>query len=197
MGRLLVFAACLCLATELVAQGAPVAPIQGSLAPVFVTDSPDASVTPDEHSLTGGQILGIGSSGPRHSFFLPSLRVSETLESNPLLLSSNDGSYRGFTSAGGNVQWTQYMGRDAELRYSGTLRYDAIASIQGYSPFTNEHAVAIEKNLRFRNWNLLIDDQAQYSQGSDFGAAGMEGMGGMSHSVQSAHPAINGNQPAT
>jgi hypothetical protein len=69
------------------------------------------------------------------------------------------------------------MGRDAELRYSGTMRYDARARLQGYSQFTNEHSVAIEKVLRTRNWNLLLDDQAQYSQGSDFGAAGMEGMG--------------------
>ena len=38
-------------------------------------------------------------------------------------------------------------------------------------------ALRLEKNIRFRTWNLLLDDQAQYSQGSNFGAAGMEGMG--------------------
>jgi hypothetical protein len=134
-------------------------------------------MTPDEHSPSGGQILGIGSWGTRHSYLIPSLRISESLDSNPLLLSSNDGSYRGFTSAGGNVQWMQYMGRDAELSYSGTLRYDARARIEGYSQFTNEHSLAVAKTIRFRNWSLLLDDQAQYSQGSDFGAAGMEGMG--------------------
>ena len=127
LGKLLVLAACVCLATELVAQGAPVPPIQESLAPVFVTDSPETPVTPDEHALSGGQILGIGSSGPRHSSLTPSLSVSETLDSNPLLLSTNDGSYRGFTSVGGNVQWTQYMGRDAELQLfrDASLRYQS------------------------------------------------------------------------
>ena len=124
LGKLLALAACVCLATELVAQSAPVPPIQGSLAPVFITDSLETPVTPDEHPLTGGQVLGIGSWGPRHSFLTPSLSVSEMLDSNPLLLSSNDGSYQGFTSVGGNIQWTQYMGRNAELLYSGTLRYD-------------------------------------------------------------------------
>ena len=177
LGKLLIFAACVCLATELIGQGAPVPPIQESLAPVFVTDSPETPVTPDEHALSGGKILGIGSVGPRHSSLTPSLSLSETLDSNPLLLSSNDGSYRGFTSVGGNVQWTQYMGKDAELCYSGALRYDSRARLQGYSQFTNEHSVALEKNIRLRTWNLLLDDQAQYSQGSNFGAAGMEGMG--------------------
>ncbi len=185
MGRLLVLAACVCLATELVAQGAPVPPIQGTLAPVFITDSVETPVTPDEHPLTGGQVLGIGTWGPRHSSLTPSLSASEMLDSNPLLLSSNDGSYRGFTSLGGNLQWTQYMGRNAELFYSGTLLYDTRARIQGYSQFTSQHLLTIEKNIRSKTWNLLLDDQVQYSQGSSFGESGMEGTGLTSNPLQS------------
>lgn len=183
LGKLLVLAACTCLATQLVAQSAPVPPIQGSLAPVFVTDSTETPVTPDDHSLSGAQVLGIGTWGPRHSFLVPSLRLSEMLDSNPLLLSSNNGSYRGFTSAGADLQWIQYLGRDAAIRYSGAFRYDARARLQGYSQFTNAHSFAAEKSIRFRNWNLLFEDQAQYSQGSDFGAAGMEGMGLMTDQI--------------
>ena len=58
-------------------------------------------------------------------------------------------------------------------------RYATIrrARIQGYSQFTNQHVVTIEKNIRSKTWNLLLDDQVQYSQGSSFGQSGMEGMG--------------------
>jgi len=185
MGRLLVLAACACFATELVAQGAPAPPIQGTLAPVFITDSPETPVTPDERPPSGGRVLGIGSWGSKHSFLTPSLSLSETLDSNPLLVGSNDGSYRGFTSVGGNVRWTQYMGRDADLFYSGTLRCDTRARLEGYSQFTNQQSVMIEKTIEFRNWNLLFDDQAQYSQGSSFGQSGMEGLGLMNTQITS------------
>ena len=176
LGRLLVLAGCVCIATALVAQSAPVSPVQGYVAPTFVTEPPETPVTPDEHPLTGGQTLGIGSWGPRHSFLIPSLRLSETLDSNPLLLTPNNGGYRGFTNFGGGVQWMQYLGRDAEIRYAGALRYDTMARLQGYSPFVNAHSAAISKVVPFRTWNLLIDDEVQYSDGSDFGAAGLEGL---------------------
>ena len=177
--RLLVLGGCVFIAMELASQNAPVPPVQGPLPPVLVTDEQETPVIPDEHPLTGGQVLGVGTSGAKHSFIIPSLRLAETLDSNPLLLSSNDGSYRGFTAVGGSVQWMQYVGRDTEIRYSGALRYDSRAELQGYSQFTNVEHVAISRSMRFRNWSLLIDDEAEYSQGSSFGAAGMEGMGGM------------------
>lgn len=178
-GSLLVLAVCMCLAAALAAQTATVSPLQVSISPMLVTRAPDTPVTPDEHPLSGGQILGIGSWGPKHSFLKPSLRLSQTVDSNPPLLSSNDGSYRGFTNVGGNVQWMQYVGRDAEIRYSGALRYDTLARLQGYSQFTNAHSIATSKSIRLRTWNLLIDDEVQYSQNSTFGAAGMEGMDSM------------------
>ena len=172
----LVLAICVCISIGMAAQSAPVPPIQGLLAPVLVTQPPETPVTPDEHPLSGGQILGIGSWGPRHSFFTPSLRLSETLDSNPLLQTPSDGGYRGFSNVGGGVQWMQYLGRDAEIRYAGALRYDTMARLQGYSPFINAHSAAISKVIPFRTWSLLIDDEAHYSDGSNFGAAGLEGM---------------------
>ena len=176
LARHLVLAVCVCISTGVAAQSTPVPPIQGFLAPVLVTEPPETPVIPDEHPLSGGQILGIGSWGPRHSFFTPSLRLSETLDSNPLLQTPSDGGYRGFTNVGGGVQLMQYLGRDAEIRYAGALRYDTMARLQGYSPFINAHSAAISKVIPFRTWNLLIDDEAQYSDGSNFGAAGLEGM---------------------
>jgi hypothetical protein len=144
---------------------------------VLATEAQETTVTPDEHLLSGGQVLGIGLSGSRHSFLLPSLRVSETLDSNPLLLSTNNGSYRGFADFGGSLRWIQYFGRDAGLSYSGAVRYDSRARVQGYDQFTNAHSAAIDRIIRFNSWNLLVVDAVQYSQGSSFGASGMEGMG--------------------
>lgn len=189
--RVLILAVCMCATTKLISQGVPVPPLQGNLPPVLVTDQQSTTVTPDEHPLSGGQTLGLGATETRRSTLTPSLRISETLDSNPLLLSSNDGSYRGFTDFGAGVQWIQYMGRDAELSYSGAVRYDARARLQGYDQFTNAHSGAIRKVMQFRTWSLLLADEAQYSQGSNFGAAGMEGLGLMPTEID-----LSGLQPA-
>jgi hypothetical protein len=158
-------------------QAAPVYPLQGPITPLMVTDPSVRTVTPDNHTLTGGQVPGIGSWGLKYSFFTPSLLASETLDSNPLLLSNDKGSYRGFTDFAAGLQWMQNLGRNSEIRYSGEMRYDSRARVDGYDQFANAHFAAFSTKIPFRTWNLLIDDEAQYSQGSNFGAAGMEGLG--------------------
>jgi len=177
LGRLSVMAACVGVAAGLAAQNAPAAPVQGYPSPVLATEPIELQVTPDEHPLSGGQVLGIGTWGARHSYVVPSIRVAETLDNNPSLLDPGNGAYRGFTDFGSSLQWRQYIGRDMEFRYSGAFRYDSKARVQGYDQFTNSHGVALSKIARIRNWTLLIDDEAAYSQGSDFGNVGMEGMG--------------------
>ncbi len=176
LGRLLVLASCVFAATGLAAQGAPVPALQGVPSPMFVTDLTDSPVTPDEHPLTGGQSLGIGSWGPKHSTLTPSLSVSETLDSNPLLLNSSSGGYKGFTNFGGGVQWTEYIGRDLEIRYVGALQYDTRARLQGYRQLTHSQSGIISRNIQFRTWNLQINDEVQYSLGSNFSASGMGSM---------------------
>jgi len=174
---LVLLAGCACATPELAAQDVPIAQPESPSSPVMITEPMQTPITPDEHPLSGVQTLGIGSWGLRHSVLTPSLRLVETLDSNPLLLSSNSGGYRGFSSVAGDVQWIQYIGRDAEIRYSGALRYDTIGSVEGYDRFTNTHTASISKNRRFRTWGLVIRDEAEYSQGSNFGASGMGGMG--------------------
>ena len=177
--RLLIFVGTLCIATLLTAQNAPVPPATSYLSPVLITEIPDSTVTADAHPLSGGQSLGIGSWGPSHSFLVPSLRVVETLDSNPLLLDSSSGGYKGFTDLVGNVQLLQNLGQSAELRYSGALRFDTIARVQGYSQFTNVHSAELAKSVRHKSLKFLLDDEFQYSQNSSLGAAGMEGLGAM------------------
>jgi hypothetical protein len=198
--RLLVLAGCVCIATGLAAQDAPVSPVQGSSpSPVWVTVAPETVVTPDDHPLTGGQTLGIGSLGPQRSLLKASVRAAETLESNPVLTSTSDDSYRGFTRLGGDLKWIQYIGQDTEIQFDGAFRYDTEASVAGYDQFANADSGAIKRIIRFRTWNLLIADQANYSQSSDFGAAGMEGLGlagtpGLQSSLTSLQPGLTPNQ---
>jgi hypothetical protein len=101
------------------------------------------------------------------------------LQSNPLLLSNANGSYKGFTSFGGDAQMVRYFGRDAEIRYAGNVRYDTYAALQGNDKFTNAHDFLISKRIVFRNWQLQFANETQYSQGSNFGFVGMEGLGGV------------------
>lgn len=158
---------------------APLAPIQDQLQPVMVTEPIQTQVTPDQNPLTGGQRVGFGSWGPRHSFIVPSVRFAETLESNPLLLSNANDSYRGFSSFGGDAQAVHYFGRDTEIRYVGSLRYDTYNELQGYNNFGSSNDFLIARDFVFRTWQLRFENETQYSNGSNFGAAGMEGMGGV------------------
>src|SRR5208282_1059470 len=142
---LLVLVGCVCIATGLAAQNAQASPGQGSSpSSVSVTEAPETVVTPDDHPLTGGQTLGIGSWGPQPSLLKSSVRVAETLESNPLLTNTGDVSYRGFTRLGGDVKWTQYIGQDTEIQFDGAFRYDTEASVAGYDQFANADSGAIK-----------------------------------------------------
>jgi hypothetical protein len=169
-------AVCLFAATVLFAQ-TPAPTIEGNLVPVWVTDQREVVITPDDHALTGGELAGIGSWENRQSYFDPSLRFVETLDSNPASLASNNGSYRGFSAFGASLRLLQYLGRDTKLLYSGAVRYDSRAAVQGYDQVTNTQNFAFGSALHMGKLTLRLADQVQYSQGSGFGLAGMEGMG--------------------
>ncbi|WP_026442105.1 hypothetical protein [Pseudacidobacterium ailaaui] len=138
-------------------------------------DEEPADMTPDDHPLTSGQVMGIGVRGPQHSFWVPDFRVAQILDSNPYMTPQSH--YRGYTSLNGDLQLIQYLGRDASIRYAGAVRFDTQAQIQGLQQFTNAHALSISKQFRSHAWDLLMDNETQYSQGANFGATGMEGLG--------------------
>jgi|GEM_PF-3280253 hypothetical protein len=142
--------------------------------------APDATdgvmaVTPDDRPLTGGRVIGTGSRGPRHSFFVPGFRVAQILDSNAEMVANSH--YRGFSSLNGDLQLIHYFGASTSIRYAGAVRYDTRAEVEGLQQFTNAHALSISHLNRFRTWDLLFDNETQYSQGSNFGATGMEGLG--------------------
>src|SRR5579884_3332725 len=92
------------IATALMAQeqGQPAAnpDDNGGEALQQTTDDQTPAFTPDDRPLTGGQVIGTGSRGPQHSFFVPGFRVSQIVDSNPDM--STDSHYRGFTSLNGD-----------------------------------------------------------------------------------------------
>jgi hypothetical protein len=135
----------------------------------------DMQITSDTHPLSGGLRSGLGSWGPRHSFTVPGFRLGQSLESNPML--ADPGAYRGFTSATGQLQAIQYLGRGGELRYAGAVRFDSSATLRGANRFTNSHGVSFAESFRPGSWNFMVIDEAHYWQGSLAGDAGLEGMG--------------------
>ncbi len=135
----------------------------------------DDSITPDEHALSGGVQPGLGSWGPRHSFWIPRVRLAQSLGSDPML--EDQGAYRGFTAAVGQVQAIQYFGRGGEVRYAGAVRFDSSATVYGANRLTNSHALGMSETRRFGEWDLTVNDQAHYWQGSLAGDSGMEGLG--------------------
>lgn len=141
----------------------------------YLGDVPGQNVTADTRPLTGGQSIGFGSWGPRHSFLIPEFEMAEILDSNPLL--TDHQAYRGFTSLGSSLQWNQYFGPNTLLRYTGAVRFDTRAVIEGERQFTNAHGLSLSKRIPLGPWGLLFDDEAQFSDGSNFGATGMEGLG--------------------
>ena len=155
----------------------PSSPVPLDAAPVLVTDPRETVVMADDHLLSGGETPGVGSWESRQSYFDPSLRFVETLDSNPALLNTNNGSYRGFAAFGAGIRWAQYMGRDTQFLYSGAMRYDSRAPLQGYDQLANTQNFAFGSKVQMGSLTLRLADQVLYSQGSSFGASGMEGMG--------------------
>lgn len=147
---------------------------ESTFAEVFAEDNTPV-ISPDTHPLTGALVSGPGSWGPRHSFLMTGFRAAQTLESNPEM--SSPGTYRGFSSADLELRAIQYLGRGGEIRYVGAVRFDSAAKIFGARQVTNVHGAEVLKAISVGDWNFLIDDEAEYSQGSLFSGNGMEGLG--------------------
>lgn len=132
-------------------------------------------VRPDSRALSGAIVPGVGSWGPRHSFVLPGLKFAQSLDGNPMF--QDPGAYRGFTSAVGQIQAIQYLGRSSALRYAGAARFDSSATIYGANRFTNTHSAVVNSGQQWGQWTLTVNDQAHYWQGSLAGDTGMDGLG--------------------
>lgn len=167
------------------AQQEATAPAADSPQPETITEQPGESdipvdemfVNPDTRPVTSAVVGGFGSWGPRKSFFIPKLYAGEALDSNPMMQDS--GSYRGFTDLAAELKGIAYLGRSAEIRYAGTLRFDSMAKLYAERQVTNSHDLQFIKDFDFGRTKVHLNDEAQYSEGS-FGVVGMEGLGAMS-----------------
>lgn len=148
---------------------------QGPVLEDTVASDADPQITSDTHPLSGGLRSGLGSWGPRHSFLVPGFKLGQSLQSNPMF--SDPGAYRGFTSATGQLQAIQYLGRGGEFRYAGAARFDSSATFYGANRFINSHGVSFAESFRPGAWNFVVNDEAHFWQGSLAGDVGMEGMG--------------------
>ena len=119
--------------------------------------------------------MDIGTWGPRRSYVVPTVTtlLGTTFESEH----GNGEEQRKYVSVAGQLQAIGYIGRSAEIRYIGAMRYDSEAQFTGAPDVTQLHGANFSYQARAGSWNLLLNDQAQYSKGSLLNGTGMEGMG--------------------
>jgi hypothetical protein len=137
---------------------------------------PDA-MAPDDHPLSGAITPGLGTWGGRHSFYRPGFRIAEDLDTNPSLEGLEGSSLRGYCNMKGELQFVQFWSNDAEMRYSGAIRYNTDATQRVNEHFSDLQDLSLVKQFQGRRSTVVLSDQLYYSLYSNFAGAGMEGLG--------------------
>jgi len=138
---------------------------------------------PDTLPLSGAQNITIGGIQSRHSFILPSLNVTEQVDSNPFSLPA--ATFNTFETR------TLFMGRIGLLQQSAhsefIVDYQGGGSDSSYqiSRTSMLHSLRLSEKFFGRRWSLMIGGQGSYLPESSFGlsnAGGLDayGVGGSS-----------------
>jgi hypothetical protein len=162
--------------TQMPAQSLSVVPISG--APVNV-------VVPDTNPLSGAITPGIGSWGAKHSFYMPGFYVAQALDSDPALAGLQGTNTRGYANLAADLQFVHFWNSNAELRYTGSVRYISDAAPQASEHFTDTQNVAITKQFQTARTRIVLGDQVDYTLYSNFAGSGMEGLGDITTQVSS------------
>ena len=160
-------------------------------APTLQSQTPSANIaipvtappTPDTNPLSGAISQGLGTWGTKHSFYMPGFRVTEDIDSDPSLAGLDGTNPRGYANLAAGLQWVQYWGRDLELRYTGTVRYNSDAAPQVNQHFTDTQNASLVKQFIGSRHKVTLADQVDYTLYSNFAGAGMEGLGDISTQV--------------
>jgi len=161
----------------LVAQETEPAPERSTPPPAAVTSSEDNSpsaedVRPDVRPITGLLPLTVGSFGTERSFVAPSLRFSESLDTNPLLATGASDDVA-VVNVSGNVL-LQRVWRQSQL----SMNYTTGGSLYAGQSDLNRsfQAAQIKQAFQFRRWSLALLDDMTYTPESIFGYAGTAGL---------------------
>lgn len=144
-------------------------------------DTENQPVTPDTHSLSGAQYLGVGGGAAySHSFWQPSVDVSFVGLSNPVIGGSGGG-WNTYTSVTGAIDLHKISGIS-----SFTMSAQAGASFSnGGGSTSNVEQLAFTEALSFRRWTLTLIDQVGYLPQASFGYSSLGTSGGGQNSIAS------------
>jgi len=151
----------------------PAPAARGVSGPAVLQPNPRAQATPDTHTLSGGELLSVGSLEQSRTVFNPSFYVSETGQTGTATAGGSSG-LTSLTLLGGalNVDRT-WSNSHLVTTYSGG------ATIQPGTGFGNDsfHDFAISEEITWDRWRLRLRDDLLFSPGASFGGSGMGGPG--------------------
>ena len=154
----------------------PPAPAARGVSPAYDAPTYDpAQVVPDTNTLSGAQLLGVGSLEHTHNIFDPSISFSELgLITTGTGGQSNVGSE---TIVNGilnfNRTWSRY--HLTTVYNGGGIFYEG--PVYSYSQNTQYHDLAVSQQIDWERWHLVLRDDFTVSSGAAFTGTGMGGPG--------------------
>jgi len=154
----------------------PAAAARGVSGPADLQPNPRAQATPDTHTLSGGELLSVGSLEQSRTIFNPSFYVSETGQSG--IAASG---LTSLTLLGGTLDVDRTWGNShlVTTYTGGATIYGGGTTIQPGTGYGNSsfHDFAIAEEITWDRWRLRLRDDLLVSPGASFGGSGMGGPG--------------------
>jgi len=143
-------------------------------------NSPPADETrPDTRPVTGFLPLTVGSFGTERSFLVPSFQFSQSVDSNPGVVSGqNLGAANGQADVTATTTLSAHALMQQVWRQSQfTLNYTTGGTIYAGQSGLNSmfQAAQLLQSFQFRRWSLTLADNVTYTPESPFGFAGLAG----------------------
>ncbi len=136
-------------------------------------EPPAEEVRPDTRPLTGILPLTLGSVGTERSFLAPSFRFSQSMDSNPDIVSGQSNPLAVTNLTANAVLQNLWRGSEFSLNYTGGGSVYA-----GHSELNDFFQIAqIQQLFKFRRWSLTLGDNVSYTPLSPFGYGGVEDRG--------------------
>lgn len=134
---------------------------------------PAEEALPDTRPVTGFLPLTVGSFGPERSFLAPSFGFSQTVDSNPGVVSGQSEAVAA-SNLSANARLQQVWGRS-----QFSLNYASGGSIYaGHSDLNSMFQAAhIQQSFQFRRWSLTLADNITDTPESAFGYSGLSSLG--------------------
>jgi hypothetical protein len=159
-------------------QSAPIPAYHSPLAGAANNGQPDENsptLTPDTNSLSGAQLLTLGTPLTR-TYWQPSLSYSGAADSNPITNEGNGNSWTGWNTVIGEVDVHRASGNNSLI-----LSYVAGAMIAAGGPGGNGiiQQVSAVDTIAFRRWKLSLIEHLNYLPPSSVGITGLGGTQGI------------------